>query len=157
MNVDIIVAYFIFLFVIGFSIYYLFNILPIFDENYMVEVSNYEKGISFFNLSGNYEVKKYVECIKLPGFFKSRDFVLNGRYVRSNISYTYDGYSITQNYTVRSEYNPPTVAYILGDYVCPNVLIEDVKNGTETKNQVFFEKEYWEGEYLFKEEIYKWY
>ena len=157
MNVDLIVAYLLFLITVGFSVWYIFNVVPTFNQNYDVQVENYHEGIASIKVSGNYEIKKYIKCISLPNFFKSSGFELDGRYVKSNISYTYDGYSILKNETIRSEYNPPSIAYLFGSYVCPNILISDVKNGTQTKNQVVVEREYEEDGFLFKEEIYEWY
>ena len=158
MNIDLIVAYLIFILIIVFSVWYVFNIIPEFNRNYNVEISKYEEGISVFNLNGNYEVKTYLKCIKLPGYFKYKNFELNGRYVTSNTPIEFDGYIELSNGTIqRSFISSPSNGYLYADKVCPDLLIKDEKNGTETKNLVESEKIFWEGNYEFEEDIYKWY
>ena len=157
MNIDLIVAYSIFILIVIFSVWYVFNLVPAFNRNYQTEVSNYQKGISFFNLSGNYEVKTYLKCIRLPGFFKSKDFELDGRYVISSISYEFDGYIELVNGTITRGFVGPSSGYLYSNKVCPNILIKDIKNGTQTKNQVNSYYYYWEGNYEFEKQVYKWY
>ena len=157
MNVDLIVAYLIFVLVVVVSIWYIFNIIPEFNRNYNVEISKYEKGILIFNLSGNYEVKTYLKCIKLPGYFKSENFELNGRYVISKIPFEFDGYIELANSTIQRGYASPSSGYLYSSKVCPNILIKDEKNGVKTKNQVESIYSFWKGNYKFEEDIYKWY